>query len=68
MLKRSLHLSPHVAADPAAFRRLCVETVRDAVLFLQCAPAAFRRLCVETVFEIDLCQPICASRLQAAVC
>ena len=34
--------------DPAAFRRLCVET--NAVLTACCGsrPAAFRRLCVET--------------------
>ncbi len=38
---------------PAAFRRLCVETV--LTVWVQAAvlkPAAFRRLCVETVFQL----------------
>ena len=55
-------------AAPAAFRRLCVET-----LFVQGerqvgAPAAFRRLCVET--PLQHCRQIqtSPSRLQAAVC
>ena len=35
---------------PAAFRRLCVETILKNILFLNHYPAAFRRLCVETFF------------------
>ena len=41
-------------ANTAAFRRLCVETLSDAIDDIDAGPAAFRRLCVETV---DL--PIC---------
>ena len=44
---------------PAAFRRLCVETLPICMSFLFAAPAAFRRLCVETL-------PICMSFLFAA--
>ena len=33
---------------PAAFRRLCVETIQDMHVWLKWPPAAFRRLCVET--------------------
>ena len=34
--------------DPAAFRRLCVETIDKAWFGFFDPPAAFRRLCVET--------------------
>ena len=34
--------------DPAAFRRLCVETIGGSVTARDELPAAFRRLCVET--------------------
>ena len=37
-----------LAAKPAAFRRLCVETTCDNQPAEDGAPAAFRRLCVET--------------------
>ena len=33
---------------PAAFRRLCVETIRNGNNAQNVQPAAFRRLCVET--------------------
>ena len=33
---------------PAAFRRLCVETLPAPKIFKKRGPAAFRRLCVET--------------------
>ena len=33
---------------PAAFGRLCVETIVSAVAGLNSPPAAFGRLCVET--------------------
>ena len=35
-------------ASPAAFRRLCVETLLKAGICKKFRPAAFRRLCVET--------------------
>ena len=35
---------------PAAFRRLCVETLHFHAIFPSQPPAAFRRLCVETKF------------------
>ena len=35
--------------DPAAFRRLCVETGKDKAEIPAFIPAAFRRLCVETL-------------------
>ena len=40
-------------AEPAAFRRLCVETSRLSVCLSLAAPAAFRRLCVETHYAIN---------------
>ena len=33
---------------PAAFRRLCVETLESVKVSVADLPAAFRRLCVET--------------------
>ena len=38
----------HLAGKPAAFGRLCVETVGLAQVNKQHFPAAFGRLCVET--------------------
>ena len=35
--------------EPAAFRRLCVETGRVGTYISAVSPAAFRRLCVETI-------------------
>ena len=37
---------------PAAFRRLCVETVEIGRKYVISVPAAFRRLCVETISVI----------------
>ena len=56
-------------SEPAAFRRLCVETwpVRQSDHEFK-APAAFRRLCVETVWVMFAVVFVTASRLQAAVC
>ena len=34
---------------PAAFRRLCVETISYRIRIYHDSPAAFRRLCVETL-------------------
>ena len=54
--------------DPAAFRRLCVETWIDKSIPCPLLPAAFRRLCVETQTMMFLKSGFFASRLQAAVC
>ena len=43
-------------AEPAAFRRLCVETNSAVVTPIDLAPAAFRRLCVETVSAEYVCR------------
>ena len=48
MLKQGLKRLGVIAEDPAAFRRLCVETVFEIDLCQPTFPAAFRRLCVET--------------------
>ena len=53
---------------PAAFRRLCVETMLKRINFVYLEPAAFRRLCVETDIAIPTGVNGLASRLQAAVC
>ena len=48
-------LKPHYVTHaeksdlPAAFRRLCVETIKCAIFHTSLCPAAFRRLCVETI-------------------
>ena len=39
--------------NPAAFRRLCVETWRYRAVRRNVAPAAFRRLCVETTYTVS---------------
>ena len=67
-----MKLHSHRTSDfedfPAAFRRLCVETLLSGLGSSEKDPAAFRRLCVETqgtvIKEIDKK----TSRLQAAVC
>ena len=41
-------------SEPAAFRRLCVETGRRYVPLSNISPAAFRRLCVETCLRLIL--------------
>ena len=48
MLKLLVGFKPNHAAVPAAFRRLCVETVPYCCYLFRVIPAAFRRLCVET--------------------
>ena len=54
--------------DPAAFRRLCVETLERSKEDYTRDPAAFRRLCVETAKAgVETANTI-TSRLQAAVC
>ena len=53
---------------PAAFRRLCVETMKPSTPATKVVPAAFRRLCVETNRRTSQNFRSRASRLQAAVC
>ena len=44
-----VQFDPYVELDvPAAFRRLCVETIERVINIDGMVPAAFRRLCVET--------------------
>ena len=54
--------------DPAAFRRLCVETTTGGTKTGGVKPAAFRRLCVETLAKVWAKMNKAPSRLQAAVC
>ena len=49
--------------NPAAFRRLCVETFKSGFKLRWMIPAAFRRLCVETVFGRRLIFCSSSSRL-----
>ena len=58
--KKNLH--------PAAFRRLCVETLLPSAIAQVLSPAAFRRLCVETIAPCSATTSCLTSRLQAAVC
>ena len=53
---------------PAAFGRLCVETIKPVGRKLYEWPAAFGRLCVETILEQMGYGSQVASRLRAAVC
>ena len=48
MLKQAGTNNAAVLIDPAAFRRLCVETSALMPKMAMTDPAAFRRLCVET--------------------
>ena len=48
MLKQDMHVWLKKPENPAAFRRLCVETSLSSVVEVKSDPAAFRRLCVET--------------------
>ena len=49
MLKLLLEQETGEKVTPAAFRRLCVETVCSPRRQYVHSPAAFRRLCVETI-------------------
>ena len=53
---------------PAAFGRLCVETLDGISGSIRRNPAAFGRLCVETATTINRALEYMASRLRAAVC
>ena len=48
MLKQLVLNGFDLLLKPAAFRRLCVETLGFDFAALSDCPAAFRRLCVET--------------------
>ena len=57
MLKLFTRIGTRLMREPAAFRRLCVETNHFFISSGARLPAAFRRLCVET--------PICRKRRKA---
>ena len=59
MLKRRHYARNLYRLFPAAFRRLCVETVMGFEIGLEKNPAAFRRLCVETETETTSCRLKC---------
>ena len=68
VLKQPARQADQTLGDPAAFRRLCVETTLNIQIQTTTPPAAFRRLCVETSSASAIAAAITASRLQAAVC
>ena len=68
MLKPTHVGSARNVFKPAAFRRLCVETILSSGMPLTKSPAAFRRLCVETYEGLSIAVNEVSSRLQAAVC
>ena len=68
VLKQPARQAVQALGDPAAFRRLCVETTLNIQIQTTTPPAAFRRLCVETSSASAIAAAITASRLQAAVC
>ena len=53
MLKHNIFLLGYNSKYPAAFRRLCVETVYLSNYRSPVVPAAFRRLCVETSINLS---------------
>ena len=57
MLKRLPLDNSVYARRPAAFRRLCVETMLRQQCQISFVPAAFRRLCVETGNERTIFSP-----------
>ena len=69
VLKQNDGTLQYDGSDPAAFGRLCVETVSNDAFGIIVCPAAFGRLCVETYLSgrIDFRNQI-PSRLRAAVC
>ena len=68
VLKQTSTRKPGVYVEPAAFGRLCVETLKAAIPAASKTPAAFGRLCVETILLSMNVILILASRLRAAVC
>ena len=67
-MKHNKGLAFDMTPNPAAFRRLCVETGKVIAERWLGMPAAFRRLCVETMLKIWRICWMNTSRLQAAVC
>ena len=67
-MKQIMRTKNRPSETPAAFRRLCVETIWALISFRNEEPAAFRRLCVETNKWVALPKREGTSRLQAAVC
>ena len=67
-MKHGDEVEAEIFARPAAFRRLCVETLLRTWAIQVFTPAAFRRLCVETTIGVIANVEHCPSRLQAAVC
>ena len=57
-----------LATVPAAFGRLCVETLPTECVEQHLDPAAFGRLCVETPTSDYFAPDNAPSRLRAAVC
>ena len=55
MLKPGNRASANLENNPAAFRRLCVETFFRCMRGFGDRPAAFRRLCVETFKVVQAC-------------
>ena len=51
MKLKTAHIK-HIIQPPAAFGRLCVETLRIRIMLCNVRPAAFGRLCVETNREM----------------
>ena len=68
VLKLQKGIFADISIAPAAFRRLCVETLCGKPGIISEFPAAFRRLCVETYFCPAAQIVFGPSRLQAAVC
>ncbi len=68
VLKRPLDRAAVDLIGPAAFGRLCVETMQITHFCSFSRPAAFGRLCVETPVEQIIMTVNIASRLRAAVC
>ena len=67
-MKLFTRIGTRVMREPAAFRRLCVETNILNLIIASWNPAAFRRLCVETIPTVQAIVCGVTSRLQAAVC
>ena len=68
MLKLKAVLAKAEKPKPAAFGRLCVETLLIIMKKREKIPAAFGRLCVETLEQVLFGGQITPSRLRAAVC
>ena len=51
VLKQGCRIHRRLFRNPAAFRRLCVETYSSEIRTKENYPAAFRRLCVETLYR-----------------